>query len=78
MISNDIIGGGVQIDFPKFGYKARELESLRCIVSHLERVVDVRPTYVLFSLDTHAPKGHLNIYMTLVLSRSSVEGRVIG
>ena len=28
--------------------KAMELESLRCIVSRLERVVVVRPTYVLF------------------------------
>ena len=54
--------------------KARELESLRCIVNCLERVVVVRPTYVLFSLERQPPKGHLNIYTTFVLSRSSVEG----
>ena len=54
--------------------KAIELESLRCIVSRLERFVVVRPTYALFSLETQSPKGHLNIYTTLVLSRSSVEG----
>ena len=32
--------------------KAMELESSRCIVSRLERVVVVRPTYALFSLET--------------------------
>ena len=53
--------------------KAMELESLRCIVSRLERVVVIRPMYVLFSLETQSPKGHLNMYTTFVLSRSSVE-----
>ena len=52
---------------------AMELELLRCIVKHLERVIVVRPSYILFSLETHSPKGHLNIYMMFVLSRSSVE-----
>ena len=33
-------------------YKAIELESLRCIVRRLERVVVVRPTYVLIWLET--------------------------
>ena len=51
-----------------------ELESLRCIVSRLERVVVVGPIYALFSLETQSPKGDLNIYMMFVLSRSSVEG----
>ena len=46
--------------------KAMELESLRCVVSHLEKVVVVRPTYILFSLETQSPKGHLNIYTTFV------------
>ena len=46
--------------------------------SCLERVVVVRPTYILFSLETQSSKGHLNIYPTFSLSRSSVErGRVI-
>ena len=53
--------------------KAMELESLRCILSLLERVVVVRPTYALFSLETQSPKGYLNIYTTFVQSRSSVE-----
>ena len=57
--------------------KARELESLRCIVSRLERVVVVRLTYALFSLKIQSPKGHLNIYITLILSRSSVEREVL-
>ena len=57
--------------------KAMELESLRCIVSRLERVVVVKRTYVLFSLETQSPKGHLNIYTTLVLSISSVEREVL-
>ena len=54
-----------------------ELELLRCIVRCLERFVAVRPTYILFSLETQSPKGHLNIYRTLVLSRSSVDGEVL-
>ena len=54
--------------------KAIELEPLRCIVSRLERIVVVRPTYALFSLETQSSKGHLNIYTTFVLWRSSVEG----
>ena len=57
--------------------KAMELESLRCIVSRLERVVVVRPTYILFSLETQSPKGHLNIYTTLILSISSGEEEVL-
>ena len=52
--------------------KAMELESLRCIVRRLERVMVVRPTYVLFCLETQSPNGHLNIYTTFVLS--SMEG----
>ena len=36
--------------------KAMELVSLRCIVSRLERVVAVTPTYALFSLETQSFK----------------------
>ena len=57
--------------------KAIEMESFRCIVSRLERVVVVRPIYVLFSLETQSPRGHLNKYTTLVLSRTSVDGGVL-
>ena len=53
--------------------KAMELESLRCNVSCLERVIVVRPIYVLFSLETQSPKGYLNMSMTFVVSRSSVK-----
>ena len=53
--------------------KPMELESLRCMVSRLERVIVVRPTYVLFSLETQSPKGHLNIHTTFVLSGNSEE-----
>ena len=38
--------------------RAIELESLRSIVRRLRRVVVVRATYVLFSLETQSPKGH--------------------
>ena len=44
-----------------------------CIISRLERVVVVRPTYVLFSLETQSPKGYLNMYTMFILSRSSVK-----
>ena len=71
----DFYNGVFNKNFSKFGFgnrmglrcKAMELKSLRCIVSRLERVVMVRPTYVLFSLETQSRKGHLNIYMTFVL-----------
>ena len=57
--------------------KAMELESLRCIVCRLQRVVVVRPIYALFYLETHSPKEHLNIYTMFVLSRSSAEVGVL-
>ena len=57
--------------------KPMKLESLKCIVSRLESVLVVRPTYLLFSLETPSPKGHSNIYTTLFLSRSSVEEVVL-
>ena len=56
--------------------KAIELESLRCIVSRLERVVVVNQ-HTHYFLWRQSPKGHLNIYTMLVLSRSSVEGEVL-
>ena len=55
-----------------------EIESLRCIVRYCERVVVVRPKYVLFSSETQGPKGHLSVYMTFAQSRSSVEGKSFG
>ena len=35
--------------------KAMELESLRCIISNLERFAEVRPIYILFSSETVSP-----------------------
>ena len=48
--------------------KAMVLESLRCIVRRLERVVVDTPTYVrTIFVGDKSPKGHLNIYTTFVL-----------
>ena len=59
--------------------KAMEQESLKCIVSHLERVIVVRTTYLLFSLEMQSLKGHLKIYTTFVLSKFQLrEGIIIG
>ena len=71
------------IEFFKFGFgiewvlrcKTTEPESLRGIVRRLGRVVVLSPRYVLFALQTHSPKGHLNIYTTFVRLSSSVEGK---
>ena len=37
-----------------------ELVSERCIVSLLDRAVEVKPTYILLLLEIQSPKGHLN------------------
>ena len=44
---------------------AIELVSERCIVSLLDRVVEVKPTYILLLSEIQSPKGHLNLYITL-------------
>ena len=66
--------------FSKFEFgnricKAMELESLRCNISGLERVVLERPTYTLVSLETQTPKGHLND--ACPIKKFSGEGSVI-
>ena len=59
--------------------KAMELESLRCIVSRLERVVEVRPTYVLFSLETVFQGTFEHIYDDVCpIKKFSGGGRIIG
>ena len=58
--------------------KAMEIESLRCIVSCLERVVVVRPTYVLFSLETVSQGTFEHIYDICPIKKFSGGGRVIG
>ena len=44
---------------------AIELGSEMCIVSLLDRVVEVKPTYILLFSEIQSPKGHLNWYITL-------------
>ena len=39
---------------------AMEFVSERCIVSLLNRVVEVKPTYILLFSEIQSPKGHLN------------------
>ena len=42
---------------------AIELVSERCILSLLDRVVDVKPTYILLLSEIQSSKGHLNWYI---------------
>ena len=51
-----------------------ELVSERCIVSLLDRVVEVKPTYILLLSEIQSPKGHLNLYITLVFCKTPIEG----
>ena len=55
---------------------AIELVSERCIVSLLDRVVEVKPTYILLLLlsEIQSPKRHLNLYITLVFCKTPIEG----
>ena len=50
-----------------------ELVSERSIVSLLDRVVEVKPTYILFS-KIQSPKGHLDLYITFVFCKTPIEG----
>ena len=53
---------------------AIELVSERCIVSLLDRAVEVKPTYILLLSEIQSPKGHLNLYITLVFCKTPIEG----
>ena len=44
------------------------------IVSLLDRVVEVKPTYILLLSDIQSPKGHLNLNITLVFCKTPIEG----
>ena len=55
---------------------AIELVSEKCIVSLLDRVVEVKLTYILLS-EIQSPKGHLNLYITLFFLQNSNRGRGI-
>ena len=39
---------------------AMELESKRCAVSLFDRIVEVKPMYILLFSEMQSPKGHLN------------------
>ena len=57
--------------------KAIELESLRCTVSRLERVVVVRPTYALFCGETVSQGTFEHIYDVCPIKKFSGRGSVI-
>ena len=57
-----------------FKCKAIELVSERYIVSLLNRVVEITPTYILLLSEIQSPKGHLNLYITLVFCKTPIEG----
>ena len=50
---------------------AMEFASERCIVSLLDRVVEVKPTYILMFSYIHSSKGHLNWYITLAYCKTT-------
>ena len=52
-----------------------ELVSERGIVSLLDRVVEVKPTYIFLFSEIQSPKGHLNWYITLVFYKTPIEGK---
>ena len=61
--SNVVVLLGMNVFFKCW---AVELVSERCIVSLLDRVVEVKPTYILLlSSKIQSPKGHSNLYITL-------------
>ena len=43
-------------------------------VSLLDRVVVVKPAYILLFSEIQSPKGHLNYYITLVYCKTPIEG----
>ena len=46
-----------------FKFCAMELILERCIVSLLDRVVEVKKTYILLFSEIQCPKGHLNYFL---------------
>ena len=54
-----------------------ELVSESCIVSLLDWVDEVKPTYILLFSEIQAPKGNSNRYITLVFLQNSNRGRGI-
>ena len=48
--------------------------SERCIVSLLDRVVEVKRTYILLLSEIQSPKGHLNLYTMLFFCNTPNDG----
>ena len=51
---------------------AMELLLERLIVRLLDRVVEVKPSYVLLYLEIESPKGHLNWHITLIFCKTPI------
>ena len=51
-----------------------ELVSERYIVSLLNKVVEVKPTYILLFSEIQSPKRHLNWYIMLVFCKTPIKG----
>ena len=58
-------------------FKAMELESLRYVVSRHGKVVLIKPTFVLFSLETVSQGTFAYIYNGCPIKKFNGEGRVI-
>ena len=53
---------------------AMQLVSERCIVSLLDRVVEVKPTHILLFSEIQSPKRHLYLYITIDFCKTLIEG----
>ena len=51
-----------------------ELVSERCIVSLLDRVVEVKPKYIFLFSEIQSLKGHLNWFTMFVYWKTPIEG----
>ena len=60
---------GILVNLPS--HWAIELVSERYIVSLLNRVVEVKPTYILLLSEIQSPKGHLNWYIYTYLEKGA-------
>ena len=54
-----------------FNICSMELVSERCITSLLDRVAEIKTTYVLLFSEIQSPKGHLNWYNVVFLQNSN-------
>ena len=68
--SNIVVFSEIQLSGKNVFFRCWTIEpvSERCIVSLLNRVVRVKPTYILLFSEIQFPKGNLNWYITLVIT----------